>query len=532
MKKLLISAAAALACVAAPCVETPTMGWSSWNTYRVNISDSLIMEQARAMVDLGLDKAGYKYINIDDGYFGGRDEMTGRMKFHPVRFPDGLKPVVDYIHSLGLKAGTYSDAGANTCGNYWDKDSIARNVGLLGHERQDCDMFFNELGFDFIKVDFCGGNAHQNTQRYALDPQRQYTAISEAIKATGRDDVRLNVCRWDYPGTWVSDVATSWRTTHDIYCAWESVRDIIAENLYLSAYAGEGKYNDMDMLEVGRTLTGEEDRTHFGMWCMMSSPLLIGCDMTQLRPETLGLLKNKELISIDQDSLGLQAYVVKRQNGGYVLVKDLEVAEGPLRAVAFYNPTDDPIDMSVDFADVCLAGKVSVRDAYECRDEGILTGGYKVTVPAHGTKIYRMRGEKRLMRHRYEGETAYLSSYQEIYNPLAVGTAYYAPDDRCSGGIKVTQLGNTPVNDLVWKNVMCPQAGMYTVTIDCLADCDSEFYVSVNDGAGELHKVAGDGTLRQVTFTGGFRKGQNAVRLYNDRNPMPEIDGMSISKAE
>ena len=122
-------------------IQLPTMGWSSWNTYRVHISDSLIMSQADAMVATGLKDAGYNHINIDDGYFGGRDAATGRLLIHPTRFPGGMKPVVDHIHALGLKAGIYSDAGTNTCGNYYDRDTIARGVGFYGHDQQDADFF-------------------------------------------------------------------------------------------------------------------------------------------------------------------------------------------------------------------------------------------------------------------------------------------------------------------------------------------------------------------------------------------------------
>ena len=138
--------------------------------------------------------------------------------------------------------------------------------------------FFKEIGFDFIKVDYCGADGRQSHQIYAYEPRDRYTAISNAIKATGRDDVRLNVCRWNYPGTWGERrghvLAHHRRHLPD----GESVKRIINENLYLSPYAGGGRYNDMDMLEVGRTLSAEEDQTHFAIWCMMSSPLLIGCD--------------------------------------------------------------------------------------------------------------------------------------------------------------------------------------------------------------------------------------------------------------
>ena len=148
--------------------EKPTMGWSSWNTYRVNISADLIMKQADAMAQQGLKEVGYKYINIDDGYFGGRDS-NGRLLVHAARFPNGLEPVVKHVHSLGFKAGIYSDAGHNTCGNFWDKDEKGDGVGLYGHDQQDADYFFKRLKFDFIKIDFCGGDAAQNTEHLDLD---------------------------------------------------------------------------------------------------------------------------------------------------------------------------------------------------------------------------------------------------------------------------------------------------------------------------------------------------------------------------
>ena len=144
MRKQIFALLAATCCLSAQAQEKelPTMGWSSWNTFALNISDSIIMRQADVMASTPLKDAGYKYINIDDGYFGGRDPKTGQLLIHPVRFPRGLKGVVDHIHGLGLKAGIYSDAGANTCGNYYGGDTIANNVGLYRHDQQDCDFFF------------------------------------------------------------------------------------------------------------------------------------------------------------------------------------------------------------------------------------------------------------------------------------------------------------------------------------------------------------------------------------------------------
>ena len=481
------------------------------------------------MVRLGLKDAGFLYINIDDGYFGGRDKATGRLLIHPTLFPRGLKPVVDYIHGLGLKSGIYSDAGANTCGNFWNDDTIAKNVGLLCHEQQDIDFFFKELGCDFIKVDFCGADGFSNHAHYSFEPYDRYKAIHEAIERTGRKDVRLNVCRWNYPGTWVSDVATSWRISEDIRDNWASVRNIIGQSLYLSAYAGNGRYNDMDMLEVGRSMTEEEDRTHFGIWCIMASPLLIGCDMTTLKPETHALLTNRELIALNQDTLGLQAYVASTDGKTYVLVKDIEEAYGNVRAIALYNPTDEPQEITVDMTTLDLGGKVRMRDLFACKDAAEVNGKWSETVAPHGVRIYRLEAEKRLERSIYEGETAYLSSYQEIYNPMAFGTGTYFADSTCSGGMKAGNLGMRPQNDLRWRNVYSKNGGSYDMTIDCLTPEKRKMIVVVNGGEGTVVEIepSSEG-ITSINIKVYLKQGENEIRLYNDRARMPEIDRMIL----
>lgn len=530
--RVILPAAVLAACTNVYAWDGPTMGWSSWNTYYIDINDSLILKQAEVMTESGLKDAGYNYINIDDGYFGGRDKESGKLLIHPVRFPRGLKPVVDRIHDLGLKAGIYSDAGMNTCGCKYNNDTIATGVGLFGHEKEDAEFLFKDLGFDFIKIDYCGASISGNNDNRSYDPQQRYAVIAEAIKGTGRDDVKVNVCRWNYPGTWVKDVATSWRMSHDIYSDWKSVRKIILESLYLSAYAGEGHYNDMDMLEVGHSMSEEEDRTHFAMWCMMTSPLLIGCDMSTLSPETFKLLTNKELIAINQDPLGLQPYVVKHdlENETYVLVKDLEERNGTVRAVAFFNPNDTAVKISASLPLLELSGKAKVRDLINNKDlEDIEEGGIlEAEIPARGCTVYKLTAEKRLPRHLYEAETAFLTSYQEIYDPEFCGTAYYTPDPECSGGMKVTKLGYRPGNDLIWKDVYCGEGGEKEVRIKC-ADFPEKarVYVSANDGPGQLFTAneVGDGVL---TLNLKLDKGFNSIRLYNDYGAMPEIDYMEV----
>ncbi|MGN6639228.1 MAG: glycoside hydrolase family 27 protein, partial [Mucilaginibacter sp.] len=164
-----------LSYLTAQTAKTPIMGWSSWNNFRVNIDEKMIREQADAMVKTGLYDAGYRFINIDDGYFGGRDS-TGRLFVDARKFPSGMKALVDYIHSKRLKAGIYTDAGKNTCGSIWDKDPNGVGSGIYGHIGQDCDLFFKNWGFDFLKVDWCGGEAMK------LDEQTEYLKIISAVK--------------------------------------------------------------------------------------------------------------------------------------------------------------------------------------------------------------------------------------------------------------------------------------------------------------------------------------------------------------
>ena len=532
-KTLILCTLALLALGKGRAQETPTMGWSSWNTFALNINEQVIKNQASAMRSKGLLRVGYDHINIDDGYFGGRDKETGQLLIHPTRFPNGLAPVVNYIHRLGMKAGIYSDGGKNTCGNYHGGDKIAEGVGLYGHDQQDCDFFFKELGFDFIKVDFCGGVSYHNSEGLDLDAEKRYTEIAQAIANTGRTDVRMNVCRWDYPGNWVQGVAASWRTTGDINASWGSVKDILKQNLYLSAYCYGGHYNDMDMLEVGRGLSKEEDRTHFGMWCIMSSPLLIGCDMSNLTGATLSLLKNTDLIALNQDPLCLQAYVVQHKDDTYVLVKDVERLYDTTRAVAFYNPSDKEVEMSVKMTELDLDGTVKVHDCYEQKDlDDITTGQLDVKVPAHGTRIYRLEAERRLERNLYEAETAYLGKYQEIFNNQWYKSGVYEDNNACSGRAIATWLGSDPLNDLQWRNVYSDQGGDYTMTIKYISGESRNITVNANgQDVKTLSCNSGNwNTVGSKALTITLEPGENIIRLYGKSSSawMPNIDCMTL----
>lgn len=498
--------------------RAPLMGWSSWNTYGLGISEQLIKEQADAMVSTGLKDAGYQFINIDDGFWNGRAE-DGSMIIDTEKFPNGMRVVADYIHSKGLKAGIYSDAGDNTCGSQ-NKYPYGIGVGLFGHEADDLRTYFVDWDYDFIKVDYCGG-IHLN-----LDDQKQYTKISDAIKNCGKEDLHFNICRWAYPGTWVTEIADSWRTTGDITASWESVKSIIGENLYLSAYCRDGHYNDMDMLEVGRGMTSTEDETHFAMWCMMNSPLLVGCDMRNMSPETIALLTNSELIALNQDPLHQQAYVAYRVNDVYVLVKDLEERFGTTRAIALYNPGDVVRTVNLDLERIELGGGVALRDLLAGEDLGEVTGKYRVSVDAHGVKVMKAVAEERLERVRYEGECGYISDYQEITNNEVVRTGIYSDESACSGGKKAGWLGYSDKNDLVFDNVYSREGGEYEMTIGFLTAENRDVVLEVN-GEHVTTFTANSGSYNSVgtrTIPVTLRAGVNTVRMSNPDYFMPDID--------
>lgn len=499
--------------------RAPLMGWSSWNTYGLEISEQLIKEQADAMVSTGLKDAGYQFINIDDGFWNGR-AADGTLKIDTKKFPNGMRVVSDYIHSLGLKAGIYSDAGDNTCGSQ-NREPYGLGVGLFRHEKEDCKTYFIDWNYDFIKVDYCGG-INRN-----LDDKAQYTKIANAIKSCGRDDIQFNICRWAYPGTWVENIADSWRTTADIYDSWNSVAEILNENLYLSAYCRNGHYNDMDMLEVGRSMTDNEDRTHFAMWCIMSSPLLVGCDMRNMKQETIDLLTNTELIALNQDPLHLQAYVAYKSADCFVMVKDIEERFGMTRAIAVYNPGASARSVNLDLRKLELGGTVELRDLVNREDlEPSTNGKHRISIPSHGVVVLKATAETRLERERYEGECGYISDYQEIANNEVFRTGIYINDTSCSGGAKTGWLGYKEENDLRFDNVYSIDGGEYEMTIAFLSAEDREIVVEIN-GEVVATCTANSGSYNRVgtiTIPVTLKKGVNAVRFSNPDYFMPDID--------
>jgi alpha-galactosidase len=358
------------------------MGWSSWNSFHVDINEQLIKEQADAMVSTGMSKAGYGYINIDDGYLGGRDSL-GNLYLHPEKFPSGMRPLTDYIHSKGLRAGIYTDAGKNTCGSIYDNDVHGVGVGLYGNIDRDLDLFFRQWNFNFIKVDWCGGKVQK------LNPEVEYSKIMNAV-STIDSNIVFNLCMWQFPGSWAIKKADSWRISEDIRENFESVLKIIDLNRDLAKYASAGHYNDMDMLQVGRGMTYDEDKSHFSMWCMMNSPLMAGNDLRYISKETLSILTNEELIALNQDKGFKQATRILSQGSVEVWVKPLGGQGSTSKAIAIFNRGENEAVFKLNPNKVGIDKQSNLRDLWEHKDLGPVGKSKQFSLPKHGIVVLRV----------------------------------------------------------------------------------------------------------------------------------------------
>ena len=380
--KIAFSSVLLICSVALPAQNAPIMGWSSWNHFHINIDEKMIREQADAMISSGMYKAGYRFINIDDGYFGGRNS-DGNLLTDTKKFPSGMRALTDYIHARKLKAGIYSDAGKNTCGSKYDNDPNGIGVGMYGHVERDCNLFFNDWKFDFLKVDWCGGDW------MGLDEETEYTKIIHAVKSINPEIV-FNICRWQFPGEWAIKLADSWRISGDIRENFSSILRIIDLNADLHQYSSPGHYNDMDMLQVGRGMTYDEDKTHFSMWCMMNSPLLAGNDLRDMTRETIEILTNKEIIALNQDKGFRQATRLLREGDVEIWVKPLGKT-GKQKAIAIMNRGEKTGQTALTPEKIGVSSTSKLRDLWLHENIGKLGKSRTLTIPKHGIVVLKAK---------------------------------------------------------------------------------------------------------------------------------------------
>lgn len=374
--------------------RTPPMGWNTWNTFGCNINETLIRQMADAIVANGLRDQGYKYVVVDDCWFDPNRDAQGNLQAHPQRFPSGMKALGDYLHSRGLLFGIYQAPLDQTCAQYFD--AFPGSTGSLGHEYQDARQFA-AWGVDYLKYDWCSPTGTIN------DQVARFGIMRDALAATGRPIVYSinpnSIHEKTGPQRNWSDVANLWRTTEDITNAWNTgqtngypmgIQNIVDVNLPLAGYAAPGGFNDPDMLEVGNGgMTDTEMRSHFALWAMMAAPLMMGNDLRSANTATLDILRNQNLIAINQDALGLQAVQVSHDGTRRVLAKRL--GNGDV-AVALFNQGNSTTTISTTAAAIGKTGtSFTLRDAWT-NGTATTTGTISASVPAHGTVVYRVSG--------------------------------------------------------------------------------------------------------------------------------------------
>lgn len=374
--------------------RTPPMGWNTWNTFGCNINETLIRQMADAIVSTGLRDLGYKYVVVDDCWFNPNRDGQGNLQGDPQRFPSGMKALGDYLHARGLLFGIYQGPLDQTCAQYFD--SYPGSTGSLGHEYQDARQFA-AWGVDYLKYDWCSptGTISEQVARFAI--------MRDALAATGRPIVYSinsnSIHSKTGPQRSWSDVANLWRTTEDITNAWDTgqtngypmgIQNIVNVTVPLAGYAGPGGFNDPDMLEVGNGgMTDTEMRSHFALWAVLAAPLMMGNDVRSAGTGTLDILRNGNLIAINQDTLGRQAVQVSHDGTRRVLAKRL--ANGDV-AVALVNQGSSTTTVSTTAAAIGKSGSsFTLRDAWT-NGTSTSTGTISASVPAHGTAVYRVSG--------------------------------------------------------------------------------------------------------------------------------------------
>lgn len=383
---------------------TPPMGWNSWNCWGLSVDDEKVRDAARMMNDK-LHAHGWTYVNIDDGWEAKERTTQGEILSNE-KFPN-FKALTDYIHSLGLKFGIYSSPGHITCGGH---------VGSYQHEEIDAKTW-EKWGVDYLKYDHCGYlEIQKNSEEKSI--QEPYIVMRKALDKVNRDIVYCvgygapNVWNWGEQAG-----GNQWRTTRDITDEWNVVTAIGFFQDVCAPATAPGKYNDPDMLVIGKLgkgwgekvhdsyLTADEQYSHLSLWSILSAPLLIGCDMANIDDFTLNLLTNREVIAVDQDPLVAPAVKIMTENGQiwYKKLYDGSYAVGLFHVDPYFILWDqdsaeaiqnETYKMQLDFSKLGIQGEVTVRDLWRQKDLGNFTNNFQADIPYHGVKFVKVTPKK------------------------------------------------------------------------------------------------------------------------------------------
>jgi alpha-galactosidase len=507
-------------------LNAPPMGWNSWNAFGCNIDENKILSQAQAMAKTGMLEVGYKFVVMDDCWSKKARDASGNLEADSAKFPHGIKALSDAIHALGLKFGMYSDRGTKTCGGF---------PGSQGFESQDAKQFAS-WGVDYLKYDNCNAT---------LDEKTQYQTMQSALAKLERPIV-FSVCSWWFR-LFIPAIGDLWRTTWDIRDAWETraiassvdnqgVMSIADTNNIYASYARPGHYNDPDMLMVGNYgqgglggpgMTDTEYRSHFGLWAIMSAPLMAGNQLASMNVATLETLTNPEVIAVNQDPADMPTHTqgvrVRRNQTNEIWAKQL--SDGSV-AVLLLNRADQPADVRVVWSDVgLLETGVKVRDLWHRQDLGVFDTGFTAqAVPAHGSVMLRVRGtkleQKILSTINLEAESA----SNTILEPAAV-----KPCAACSGGSYVWNIRGEGL--VTFKKVFVSRTGSVPVTVYFSNPSEQRLLkITTSAGADIVVRVHSSGDVDRVEslrLNLELERGENMIKFSLPGAKAPNIDRIS-----
>ena len=434
---------------------TPPMGWSSWNAFRTDISEAKILAAAEAIKREGLADLGYRYINIDDGWWLQRRRSDARMLIRTNLFPSAqvpsneargkadpsFLPFTTRIHQLGLKAGIYTDIGRNACSQAYDLSSPnlpvgrteEREVGAFGHVETDVALYFKEWGFDYIKVDACGladyGPAREIVAKYEYRPFEPYIVRSKPslsnidgvtqlygamksalVRANPDGDFVFSICAWGEANSrsWGKNVGNLWRTSGDITPEWSRMLHVFDSAVTRELYAGPGRWNDPDMLFVGHGDFDEKHlpqaRSHFALWSIIAAPLIIGYDLREAPQSLLDIWGAKEIVAVNQDRAGNQGVLAYSSDDVQIIVKTLS-ARGE-KAVALFNRSSSPavVHLTAEHLKMRADTPIALRDLWAAKDLPTFVGERSFEIAPHETLMLKARGPSVLREGRYLSE--------------------------------------------------------------------------------------------------------------------------------
>ena len=430
----------------------PPMGWNSWNAFHTQIDEAKLLGSAQALVDFGLRDLGYRYINIDDGWWQKRHQPDGRMVVRTSIFPSAagpapdqtsFRPLVDRLHALGLKAGIYTDIGRNACSQgYPAPDTLLptgtmaeREVGLYDHLAQDLALYFQGWNFDYIKVDGCGLNAFSADKgavkagefrafpAYVVSDSINQTRVSdirnlygqvrdELIRLRPSGDFVFSICNWGTANVraWGRDYGNLWRTSDDIEPRWVRMLYNFDSVVTRELYSGPGHWNDPDMLYIGQGdfdanhLT--EARTHFALWAIVDAPLIIGYDLRQAPKALLDILGAPEIVAVNQDPAGNQGVLAYTSDDLQIIVKQLSARDE--KAVVIFNRGTEQVNATLTAAHLKFqpGTPIQVRDLWQRRDLPAFTGEASFTLAPRESLILRVKGRPQIADGSYLSEMA------------------------------------------------------------------------------------------------------------------------------